>query len=252
MKKDIYTSSRFSGSVGIAIEAGLAAAVVHEKLLYYCTENNKKKALNQVTISADKLADKLPMLSRRQILYAIDKLTEKQLLTASDWRGHSTGSQKTYTIPEDVISTYYRDKIVTVDRDKSGTVDQDKFGTDRNKFGTPPEQNRYGSICNTMEYIDEGHINIEDSRKNLPQNFNFRDPLCSMWKQYLPHYITDADYTKIREFVDSFGFDKTQELADYVKTLWADDNLTNTQFLDKLETQLINDRHEQRAKKRGW
>ena len=252
MKKDIYTSSRFSGSVGIAKEAGLASAVVHEKILYYCTENDKKKALNQVTISADKLADKLPMLSRRQILYAIDKLTEKGLITASDWRGHTTGSQKTYTIPEDVINTYYRDKIVTVDRTKNVTPDRDKIGTDQDKFGTPPLQNRDGSNNSLIYNIDERNINIEDREPTLPEIFNYHNPLCSMWKQYLPNYITQNEYDKIREMVTDFGFDKTQEYMQDAHKTWGDCGYNNRQLLDKAETMLILWRNEERRKYRGF
>lgn len=254
---DNNDKGRISFSVGIAKKAGINAAIVHEKLVYYISENYKKKQLFQVTISAEKLAERIPILNRRQIQYAMDKLQEHGLITTSDWRNHTTGTQKTYTIEPQIIEQYYdenRYKFVTVDRDKIVT-DRTKIVNDRTKIVTPPLQNCHGSICNTMEHIEEEieeKIEEEIEEKTLPEIFDFRNPLCSQFKRILPNsYITQEDYNTILGFVKEFGLDTTIEYIqdtrkDYPKCY------ANAEILDKTDTQLTLLRHDLRRKARGW
>ena len=255
MKENINTS-RFSGSTGIALKAGINAAIVHAKLVYYISENFRKKQLWQVTISADKLAEKIPTLNKRQILYAIDKLQDEHLIIVNNWKGHTTGTQKTYTIDITTIDQYYdanRDKIVTPDRDKFGT-DHDNFCNDRDKIVTPPLQNCHASNSNTIDYIDNNideKIVEEDEEKSLPEIFDFRNPLCSQWKEYLPQFITQKHYDAIREFVKEFDIPTTIEYCAYVKKNYPEAH-TNDAFIEALDHQLTMHRHYLRTQKRGW
>lgn len=254
---DNNDKGRISFSVGIAKKAGINAAIVHEKLVYYISENYKKKQLFQVTISAEKLAERIPILNRRQIQYAMDKLQEHGLITVTDWRNHTTGTQKTYTVEPQIIEQYYdenRYKFVTVDRDKI-VNDRTKFVNDRTKIVTPPLQNCHGSICNTMEHIEEEieeKIEEEIEEKTLPEIFDFRNPLCAQFKRILPNsYITQEDYNTILGFVKEFGLDTTIEFIndtrkDYPKCY------VNAEILDKTDTQLTLYRHDLRRKARGW
>lgn len=255
---DNNDKSRISFSVGIANKAGINAAIVHEKLVYYISENYKKKKLFQVTISAEKLAERIPILNRRQIQYAIDKLQEQGLITTTPWRNHTTGTQKTYTVEPQIIEQYYdenRYKFVTVDRDKI-VKDRTKFVKDRTKIVTVPLQNCHGSIySNTMEHIEEEieeKIEEEIEEKTLPEIFDFRNPLCSQFKHILPNsYITQQDYQTILRFVKEFGLDTTIEYIQDAKN----DNpkcYANADILDKTDTQLTLLRHDLRRKARGW
>ena len=236
---------RFSGSLGIALKAGINAAIVHAKLVYYISENFRKKELWSVTISADKLASKIPILNKRQILYAIDKLQKEHLIITDDWHDKTRGTQKTYTIDPTIIDQFYdanRDKIVTLDRDK--------FCTDRDKIVTLPLQNCHTPIYKSNIYIDQD-IDEEDRSNTLPKIFDFRNPLCSLWKDYLPQFITQEHYDAILKFTEEFGVNNTIEYCEYVKKNYTELK-SNDAFINETEHQLSMLRYDLRRKQRGW
>jgi len=247
MRKDNTNNSRFSGSTGIAIKAGVNAAIVHEKIVYYIYQNQSKNKSKNVTISADKLAEKLPFLTKRQVLYAIDKLQQQQLITVQDWQGHNNGTQKTYSVSPSIIKQYYDDNRY-------------KFVTHRDKIVTPPLQNCHGSYSSLIKYIDNNIGNNIEKREMqkekdspndnppLPQIFDFRDPLCSQWKQYLPQsFVSQEHYDTIRKYVDEFGIDTVRQILSDARTTYPDIR-TNALLLDKADTQLSFIRYDTRKK----
>lgn len=258
MKED--NTKRFSGSVEIANIAGVNAAIVHEKLVYYIIQNYKKKQLWQVTISADKLANKLPFLTKRQILYAIDKLQQKQLITIQNWRDNNSGTQKTYTIDGQILKLFYK-----INQKGILTNNRDKFVTHQDKIVTPPLQNCHTPNSNTIDIpsttnvllgntielhsdtmiYKQNKIKQINKENSIPQNYSPQDPSCTQWNHLLPSFITQQDYNTIKNFVAEFGTETTKEYLQDAKNN-NPNTLNNADVLRQAEQQLILLRHEQR------
>lgn len=270
-----------SCNVRLAQVVGPNAAIVHEKIAYCINENrrNGRHLIDGRTwthLTHKQLAEKLQMMTAREVGYAIEKLVEHHLVITGNYNTWGADRTTWYTIDDAIMTTFYASyfapKMTETNLQNGLTnlqIGQTKLQNERlqncksdnsiiPQYNTNSTQPNYSTkqeddFLMTSDDDENGDESVSSTASPVandgddPQVGVFDRPTWRKWKKILPDGKFDSDRAEqLKELLDRFGEDKVKEFINYVKGYVNGVSLAT--FLEKVREQLIMSYYEEKRK----
>ena len=226
---------RTSFDTRLATFVGINAAIVHEKIAYFITEN-KKSGRNEIDghfwyyATYRELSDRIGILTEKQVRTAVDALVRSGYLKVGYFSYGNVNRTPWYTIEDETMLMIYPQKSSAPTGDRSAP---------EGRCSAPQGRtiNSSNSHSNTIEEKEkEKKINKEKERPFT------KDEWTELSGEFPKGYHASvANVLTLRELVDQYGFKVVVLMLDEVRHCCGVDDMDD--YIDTVKKRLHNPPH---------
>ena len=257
----------------IAQIVGANAAIVHNKIAY-CIKENQTKGIHLIEgrtwthLTHKQIADKLQMMTVREVGYAIEKLEQHHLIITGNYNKWGADKTTWYAIDDSILKTFYPAEIMPREPETEMQVPSTNLQVPQTNLQPHNLQNcksDNGNIpYNTTDKKSPNYSSKENDSFSNYENANvnstakpvandsadandgvFDKETWRKWKGILPDGRFDAEQaTKVKLLLDDYGDDLLKEYIEYVKGF--DKNYSLANFIEEVDKQLSMSRDDAR------